>query len=279
MKWATLWITTLRGGLLTGGKVCFGLRTGAILRCGHVMPFAHENAGISTGRGSAPERRPNLPVMGPPKPPERPHSVEKPPMSRARAPRRASSRPSPARGASVAISSVTDCPFIATRAPVGATSGIDQSSSRPSGATAREVTTSKVRCAVQGLGPAAHDLDVGEPEVVDDLGQEGGPPQQRLDQGDPAGPGGRSPAPGPGRPAPLPMSQTVLPSGIGVAQHRAVQQVPLPQPRHLPRADQAAHHARVGQGRGVRLDQRQPGRREHPPRHVRGDRGCGGCFT
>ncbi len=47
--------------------------------------------------------------------------------------------------AAPSISATADCPFIATIAPVGATSGIDQRSSRSNGATAREVTTSKVR--------------------------------------------------------------------------------------------------------------------------------------
>ena len=92
-----------------------------------------------------------------------------PPGARATARRRRSRR-------------ATDRPFIATSAPVGATSGIDQPSSRSSGATARDVTTSNVRRSVQLLGATAHDLDVVEPELADHLVEERRAPQQRLDQ-------------------------------------------------------------------------------------------------
>ena len=66
----------------------------------------------------------------------------------------------------------------------GATSGIDQPSSRSSGASAREVTTSKRRLAVQRLGAPADDPHVRKPELVDHLLQERRAAQQRLDQGD-----------------------------------------------------------------------------------------------
>ena len=94
--------------------------------------------------------------------------------------------------------------------------------------------------------------------------------------GSPAGRAGRSPAPGPGRPAPEPTSTTRRPARDRLAQHRAVQQVPVPQPGRLAGTDQAPHDAVGGQQVGVPLGQGQPVRREHPPRHAAGD---GGCFT
>jgi len=48
-------------------------------------------------------------------------------------------------GPAPATSSSADDPFIATNAPPWRTRGIDQSSNRPSGATAREVTTENSR--------------------------------------------------------------------------------------------------------------------------------------
>ena len=59
---------------------------------------------------------------------------------------------------------------------------MDHCSSRSSGATAREVTTSNVRSSVQRVGPTAHHLDVGQRQRVDDLLEEGRPAQQRLHQ-------------------------------------------------------------------------------------------------
>ena len=89
--------------------------------------------------------------------------------------------------------------------PVAATSGIAQPSSLPSGASARAVTTSKRSPAVQVLGPARGTTrTLVEAELVDDLVEEGRPSLQRLDQGQRAGRGGRSPAPVPAAPRPSP---------------------------------------------------------------------------
>ena len=62
----------------------------------------------------------------------------------------------------------------------------------------------------------------------------------------------------PGSPAPDPMSQTRAASRHQLGQHGAVEQVPLPEPRHLARADQPAHDAVGRQQVGVPLGQRQP---------------------
>ena len=73
-------------------------------------------------------------------------------------------------------------PFMATIAPVGATSGIDQPSRRSSGATARDVTTSNVAVPCSVLGPPADDRHVAELQLGHDLVEERRTSQQRLDQ-------------------------------------------------------------------------------------------------
>ena len=79
----------------------------------------------------------------------------------------------------------------------------------------------------------------------------------------------------PGSPAPDPMSQTVESARDQLAQQRAVDQVPVPEPGRLARADQTADHAVGRQQLGVALGQGQAIRRKRPPRHV----GRGGRFT
>ena len=78
----------------------------------------------------------------------------------------------------------------------------------------------------------------------------------------------------PGSPAPLPMSQTSRALRDRVGQERAVDQVPLPEPRDLAGTDQAADHPVVGQQGGVPLRQRQRESRTPPRRRRRR-----GCFT
>ena len=109
-------------------------------------------------------------------------------------------RRAPAAGASVGRAPprsprATEPPFIATSAPVGATSGIDQPSSRSSGATAREVTTSNVR------SPCSASARPRTTSTVVERRARRPPPRGRWSgaaaarPASPAGPGGRSPAP------------------------------------------------------------------------------------
>ena len=70
----------------------------------------------------------------------------------------------------------------------------------------------------------------------------------------------------PGRPAPEPMSMTRDALGQQVGQHGAVQDVPLPEPRHLARADQPVGDPGRAEVADVALGQRQP---------VTEDRRCG----
>ena len=98
--------------------------------------------------------------------------------------------------------------------------------------------------AVQRLGPAADHLDVVEPELGDDLLEERGPRSSGSTRVTAqVGPGDRQHQPGQAG-ARARCRTPSRPSGTSLGQHRAVEQVPLPQPRRLPRADQPAHHAR-----------------------------------
>ena len=102
-------------------------------------------------------------------------------------------------------------------------------------------------------------------------------PQQRLDQGDPqVGPGDRQHQPGQAR-RPSRCRTPSAPAGSASRQHRAVQQVPVPQPRHLAGADQATHDAVGRQQRGVPLGQREPVETRTPsaPPRVSGARRVG----
>ena len=179
-----------------------------------------------------------------------------------------------------ATSSAARDPFIASSAPAGDTNGIDQASSRGSGATAREVTTSNRHRPVQLLRPRATDLTARQPELRHRLLQEGGTPQQRFDQGH-LQVRARDGQHYPGQPGTGPEVADRGVLGHDLREHGAVHEVPLPQPRHLARTDQAAHHAVAGQHRGVPLGQREALGTEHPPRR-RGRGGClrrAGCFT
>ena len=78
----------------------------------------------------------------------------------------------------------------------------------------------------------------------------------------------------PGRPAPEPTSHTRAPSGTSLGQHRAVEQVPLPQPGHLARADQTPDRARVGQPARRTPRQRQSRSDANTPRAASGAGGA-----
>ena len=84
---------------------------------------------------------------------------------------------------------------------------------------------------------------------------------------------GRASANGiPGRPAPDPMSTTRAPSGIELGDHRAVQDVPIPDPRRLPRARRAPvrprwwRGARRSAGRAATARRTGAGSRRHRAR-------------
>ena len=146
------------------------------------------------------------------------------------------------------------------RAPA---SGRHQAASRSSGATARAVTMSPVigpalvvPAAASSARPRTTRTVRGQPELLHRLEQERGPPGQRLDQRHgQVRPGDRQHEAGqPGTGADVEHGGARR-DPLG---HRgAVEQVPVPDPRRLPRPDQAAHHT-VG-GQQLRRT-RQPGR-------------------
>ena len=137
---------------------------------------------------------------------------------------------------------------------LGATSGMDHWSRRSRGATARDVTTSNVALAVQGVGTAAHHLDVGQgqgrPTTSSRKVVRRSSGSTRVDPRS-----GRAMASTrPGKPGP---GADVAHGGAlrhHLAQDRAVEQVPVPQPGGLPR-DRS--------GPGPR--RRWPGGRRTPP--------------
>ena len=165
---------------------------------------------------------------------------------------------------------------MATSTPSGAaTKGIDQPSRRSSGATAREVTTSKRSRPCRVVGPAAHDRHLLERQIRDDLLEERRSPQEWLDKGDRqvgASDGQhdtRQAGTGPDVAHPRTFRDRF-------GKHGAVEQVSIPQARHLPRAEQATDRARVGQPGGVRLRDGKSVGSKDPPRRF----GRGGCrFT
>ena len=94
-----------------------------------------------------------------------------------------------------AISSWIERPFIATSAPVGATSGIDHPSRRSRGATARDVTTSKVSAPCRSSARPRTTRDLVQAQLGDDLVEERRTTQQRLDERHPRDPAARWPPP------------------------------------------------------------------------------------
>jgi hypothetical protein len=134
---------------------------------------------------------------------------------------------------------------MATSAPAGSTSGRHHRASRSRGATARAGLVEEPR-------PAQQRLDQGHPQVRSGDGQHD------------AGQAGAGTDVGHAR-------------GLRhqLAQHRAVEEVPLPQPGSLAWAEEAADHAVGRQQLGVPLGERQAVHSEHPPRLD----GHGGCFT
>lgn len=104
----------------------------------------------------------------------------------------------------------------------------------------------RLKCAHDLLGAAAHDGHMVEAEEFHDLREEGGPAQQRFEQRDlevltdecqrDTGESGTG--------ADIAHGHAL---GHDLGEHRAVQQVPLPQSGHLTRADQPALHSRLGQ--------------------------------
>ena len=152
---------------------------------------------------------------------------------------------------------------------------MDQPSSRGRGATARDVTTSKLRRPCSSSARAADHLHlIAQPQLFDDLDEERGATQQGLDQRHlDVGPGQRQHQAGQaGAGADVAHTDTLR---HPLREHGAVQHVPVPEPGNLAWPDEAALDTGVGEQRGVPLDQRQPVGREHPPGHL----GHGGCFT
>ncbi len=219
-----------------------------------------------------------IPTRGPPRPLAAPRSPPRAPPSPSR-PISGSAQPPGCRGRSCERSPPPRPPRSPSSPPApraGATSGIDQPSSRSSGATAREVTTSNRRSTVQLLGPRTHHLHlVGQAELARRPRRGTWCAAAAAPRASPAR--RAAPAPAPARAARLRSRcrTPATPAGTHSDEHRAVEDVPVPEPGHLARTDQASLDAGTGQQGGVPLDQRQPDGREHPPGHL----GHGGCFT
>ena len=120
----------------------------------------------------------------------------------------AGAQPQPAQRVAAAVDLVArpSDPFIATSAPVGATSGIDQASSRPSGATAREVTTSKRSLPCSSSARPRTTSTCSEPERRRRPRRGRWSAAAAARPGSPAGPGRAIASTRPGSPAPVPMS-------------------------------------------------------------------------
>ena len=131
------------------------------------------------------------------------------------------------------------------------------------------------------LGPGPDDLDVGQPEGRrrPRRGTSSGAAAARP--GRPSGRAGRARARCPGRPAPRPDVGHPRAAGMSGAEHGAVEQVPVPEPGHLARADQAALDAR--RSRAARRTRSASGQRvaeQRAPAARRHRRTAdGACFT
>ena len=168
--------------------ICLGRRTDGLVRLGHVPCLSPARTlALRTGIGARPliADPTYLPGVGPSHP-NGDRSVEKqrPTPSSSDLGGRAA-QPRPGRRAAAAISSATELPFIATSAPSGATSGIDQPSSRlqrshrPRG---HHVEACAARAAPRpGRAPPRR---WARPSRSTTSVEVRGPPQQRLDQGD-----------------------------------------------------------------------------------------------
>ena len=154
-----------------------------------------------------------------------------------------------ATGTAAASSSSARSPLRASRLPPGATRGRHQPASRSSGATARAVTVGAVQLPCRSSARDRTTSTLDRPSSADHLGEKGGPPEQRLHQPD-------------GQLRPQDGQRDPRQAGAGPdvghqtgRRERAggggrVQQVPVPQPVRLPRADQPAGDAgRASAGR------------------------------
>ena len=177
-------------------------------------------------------------------------------------------RAAPPPSACSAISSAADAPLSASSRPPRTASGRHQRGQpvqRRDRAGGDHVAAERVRGRSirwppprPGRGPPVPIL--ARPSRSTDLDQERGPSGQRLDQGDrEVGPRHRQHDAG----------QTGAGADVDhrragrdqLGDRRAVEQVPVPDPGCLPRADQAADHPVGGQQFGVRGGQRRDGRR------------------
>ena len=188
--------------------------------------------------------------------------------------------PAPASAASISAAARPSSPA----APAGATSGSAPASSRSSGATARAVTDVEraPARAASSARPRTTSTRSSSPSVGHDLVEERRAPQQRLDRVTRRS--GRAIAStSPGRPAPQPTSATAAPGRArSSASDRAVEQVPLPQPGHLARPDQARARPRGRRAaRRTRSASAAAGQRERPaaPRAGGVTWTAGRCFT
>ena len=184
-------------------------------------------------------------------------------------------------GSSAGSSSSARAPTRATSWVPGRISPRHQPTSRGSGATARAVTTSTVPTALATERSSARPrttrhgrpLGTAVAELGDRLLEELHPAGHRLHQGQ------REIRPGqaqrdarqPGTAADVDDPGAL---GHGLGDRRAVEHVPLPEPRDLPRADETAGDAVGGQPGDVVLG-RRAGRRRRPGRHRRGGGAAG----
>ncbi len=116
------------------------------------------------------------------------------------------------------------------------------------------------------LGTPPHHRHVRQPHRIHELLQIHRPPKQRLHQRHPhIRPRNRQR--NPRQPRPRPHIHHRLTGPHQLTQHRTIEHMPHPQPRHLPRTDQPPHHTIRRQRRVIRLRQPHP-ITEHPPRRT-----------
>ena len=168
-------------------------------------------------------------------------------------------------------------PFIATRAPVGATSGIDQPSSRSRGATARDVTTSNVRSPCSASARPRTTSTWSSPRVATTSSRN----VVRRSSGSTSVIRRSGRAMASTRPGSRPRSRcrTRWPPRGPARQHGAVEQVPLPQAGRLPRADQARGPRRRWPAARRTAASGEALRTRTPSATGRGGVAGGGCFT
>ena len=152
--------------------------------------------------------------------------------------------PSPRSARPAASASAAACsPFSARTIPPVRTSGTARVASRSSGATARAVTTSAATCPRASSARPRRTVTLRSPRAARHSSRN--TTRRAIGSSSVTCTSGSSMASTmPGRPAPDPISSSVARARHQVSDHRAVQQMPFPQPLRLTRAYQATDRCR-----------------------------------